>query len=201
MMLKASVKLLCLLVCLSFLPSCHFNRRERRREQRDVPAEWSTYRDQFLEAYFVARPDFAVRAGRHEFDGKLPDWSPEAITNEIKRLRKEKERVARFDDDDLDERENFEREYVDAIIDADLFWLESAEWPFRNPQYYADAIDPDVYVSRKYASLDVRMRAYTKYAQAIPKALDQIRANLRTPLPKTYVAIGGTTFGGLVNFY
>ena len=71
----------------------------------------------------------------------------------------------------------------------------------RNPQFYADAIDPDVYVSRPYAPLDQRLRAYTSYAKAIPTALEQIRKNLRTPLPKTYVQIGKTTFGGLVSFY
>jgi hypothetical protein len=41
----------------------------------------------FIEAYFVAHPDFAVDAGRHEFDGKLPDWSPAALSKEAERLR------------------------------------------------------------------------------------------------------------------
>src|SRR6266545_2449397 len=112
---------------------------------------WDSYQNGFLEAYFVAHPDFAVRAGRHEFDGKLPDWSAEGLAKEIKRLHAEKDRVAGFAESALDERQRFEREYVASVIDADIFWLESAEWPFRCPQFYADAIDPDVYVSREYA--------------------------------------------------
>ena len=39
------------------------------------PADWAAFRDGFLEAYFRAEPGFAVYQGRHEFDGKLPDWS------------------------------------------------------------------------------------------------------------------------------
>jgi hypothetical protein len=162
---------------------------------------WDSYVSDFLDSYFVAHPDFAVRAGRHEFDGKLPDWSSEGITREIKRLHAEKDRVQDFDDSSLDKRQQFERDYVLSVIDADLFWLESAEWPYRNPQFYADAIDPDVYVSRPYAPLEQRIRAFTDYAKAIPRALEQIRKNLRTPLPKTYVNIGHTSFGGLVSFY
>jgi hypothetical protein len=162
---------------------------------------WDSYLNEFLEAYFVARPDFAVRAGRHEFDGKLPNWSAEGLSKEVKLLHAAKERVASFPDSALDERQRFERDYVAAQVDADLFWLESAEWPMRCPQFYADGIDPDVYVSREYAPLEQRLKAYTAYAKAIPAAIEQIRKNLRTPLPKTYVAIGHTTYGGLVSFY
>lgn len=162
---------------------------------------WDSYLNEFLEAYFVAHPDFAVRAGRHEFDGKLPDWSAAGIANEIKRLHAEKDRVAGFPDSALDERQRFERGYVASVIDGDLFWLESAEWPMRCPQFYSDAIDPDVYVSREYAPLDQRLKAYIAYAKAVPTAVDQIRKNLRTPLPKTFVNIGHTTYGGLISFY
>ncbi|MGZ8215178.1 MAG: DUF885 domain-containing protein, partial [Methylosarcina sp.] len=40
-----------------------------------LPA-WNSFVDQFIEGYFILEPTFAVSAGRHEFDGKLPDWSP-----------------------------------------------------------------------------------------------------------------------------
>lgn len=173
---------------------------QQRPANRDFKS-WDAFVNEFLEAYFVAHPDFAVRSGRHEFDGKLPDWTTEGITKEIQRLREQKKRLRDYEDSVLDERQRLERDYVVSVIDADLFWLDSAEWPYRNPQFYAEAIDPDVYVSRAYAPLEQRLRAYTKYAKSIPASLDQIRRNLRTPLPKTYVNIGHTTFGGLVSFY
>ena len=65
---------------------------------------WDSYVNEFLEAYFVAHPDFAVRAGRHEFDGKLPDWSAEGMAKEAKRLQAEKDRLTSFQDAALDER-------------------------------------------------------------------------------------------------
>ena len=180
---------------------CVRSRSERSKLASGNASDWNSYVDEFLEAYFTARPDFAVRAGRHEFDGKLPDWTAAGIANEIKRLHAEKDKIAKFRYSELTENERFERNYLDAQIDSDLFWLESAEWPFRCPQFYADGIDPDVYVSRPYAPLDQRIVAYTKYAASVPDALTQIRANLRTPLPRTFVDIGLTTFGGLASFY
>src|SRR6266850_5240148 len=119
--------------------------------------DWDTDVNEFLEAYFVAHPDFAVRQGRHEFDGKLPDWSAEGFATEAKRLHAQKDRLASFPDAALNERQRFEREYIASVVDADLFWIESAQWPYRCPQFYADAIDPDVYVSREYAPLAQRL--------------------------------------------
>ena len=92
--------------------------------------EWDAYVSQFLDSYFSAHPDVAVIAGRHEFDGKLPDWSAEGIKKEIQRLHAERDRAAAFKEGSLDERQRFEREYLIARVDQDLFWLESVEWPF-----------------------------------------------------------------------
>ncbi len=63
--------------------------------------DWDSYVNDFLEAYFLARPDFAVRQGRHEFDGKLPDWSAEGFAKEVKRLHAQKDRLAAFQDSTL----------------------------------------------------------------------------------------------------
>jgi len=200
--IPARVYLASMLLLIVIAAGCQ--RSPRNLTQSGSPGEsknWDSYVNEFLEAYFSAHPDFAVRAGRHEFDGKLPNWSSEGIAAEIKRLHGQKDRLQGFKNSALNEEQRFERDYIGALVDSDLFWLESAEWPLRCPQFYADAIDPDVYVSRPYASLDRRMQAYTDYARSIPVAIDQIRKNLRTPLPKTFVNIGHTTFGGLASFY
>ena len=42
-------------------------------------SEWDKYVAGYLDAYFAVHPDIAVGEGRHEFDGKLPDFSHAAI--------------------------------------------------------------------------------------------------------------------------
>ena len=44
---------------------------------------WTEFRDNFLAGYFPLNPNFAVYQGKHEFDGKLPDWSPEGLNKQI----------------------------------------------------------------------------------------------------------------------
>jgi hypothetical protein len=79
--------------------------------------------------------------------------------------------------------------------------MEKAKFPFSNPNWYLDQIDPDVYLNRNYAPLEKRMKAYIKYARGIPKMVNDIKANLQSPLPKTYVELGIAQFGGLADFY
>src|SRR6185369_2638424 len=88
-----------------------------------------------------------------------------------------------------------------ASVDDDLFWLETVRWPSRNPTYYSWGLDPEVYVAREYAPLAQRMRAYVAYARNIPRAARQVRDNLRTPLPRSYIRIGHIGAGGLAAFY
>ena len=47
-----------------------------------------------------------------------------------------------------------------------------------------------MYLNREYAPLDVRMKAYIKYALGIPKIAEDIKANIKGPLPRTYVELG-----------
>ncbi len=166
-----------------------------------TPQAWDSLVNEFLDSTFAARPDIAVNAGRHEFDGRLPDWSDAGLENERGRLEEWRARIDKADTVALDTARRIERQYMIAVIDGQLFWLERADWPHRNPTFYTDALDPDVYVSRAYAPLDTRLRAYIAYARSVPGAARQIQANLRTPLPRTFIDRGVGAFGGFATFY
>jgi uncharacterized protein (DUF885 family) len=164
-------------------------------------AAWLRQSNSFIEEYMLARPSFAVQAGRHEFDGQLPDLSAHGIKREIARLHDQRDQISAVDPTALEPRERFDRAYLLAVLDKDLFWIEKTQFPFSNPGWYLDQIDPDVYLSRNYAPLNVRMKAYIKYARAIPRLATAIKENLKSPLPKTYVELGIAQFGGLADFY
>jgi hypothetical protein len=166
-----------------------------------VAGSWDRLVRAFLEGYFESHPSFAAGAGRHELDGRLPDWSPEALEAEVAWLRNERSRAAEFDPCTLDERRAFEREVLMAVLDSDLFWLEAVDWPRRNPLFYSGPLDPSLYLTREYAPLAQRMRAYVDYARAVPRAAGQVRANLRTPMPRSHAELGEMSFGGLAGYY
>jgi hypothetical protein len=165
-----------------------------------LPA-WNSFVDQFIEGYFILDPPFAVNAGRHEFDGKLPDWSPVGLRKEKQWLQSERKKAVQYHASALKESERFERGYLLTVIDGKLFWLQTAEAPYKNPIFYSHSLDPNVYVSRPYASVEQRLQAFIDYARHVPKAAKQIRANLRPPFPRTYIDLSKTVFGGLAKFY
>ena len=104
----------------------------------------------------------------------------------------------------LTEAQRFEREYLLAVVDRNLFWLERAEWPRRNPTFYfdwnLDFLSPDPYLTKPYAPLEVRLRDFTSWLSNVPAATAQIQANLRTPMPRTWIDQGVASFGGMVPF-
>lgn len=164
--------------------------------------QWAAFLDSYQEGYFAAEPAFAVQQGRHEFDGKLPDWSAAGIAREVAWFKAQRKQAQAFKPSALSPQQRFEREYLLARIDGEVFWRDEAQAPFRNPAFYLDgSFDPSVYFERPYAPLETRLKAFTGYLRAMPAAAAQIRANLKTPLPKTYVARGIAAFSGYADFF
>ena len=166
-----------------------------------TPDRWPEFAARFIEGYLRANPYFAVQAGRHEFDGQMSDWSAAGIAAEAARLHAMRTEAQSFDAAGLTEVERLEREIVLTVADGNLFWLERAQSPFTNPAWYLEQLDPEVYLNRDYAPLATRMRAYIGYLHAITKLASDVRANLHTPLPPSFVQRGIDDFGGYVGFF
>jgi hypothetical protein len=162
--------------------------------------DFQAFVDSFIEARMKRDPHFAVQSGRHEFDGQMPDWSRAAIDDNITELRDFEAKLARLDALVLTEPRKFERDYLAWVIDREIFWLDSADQPFRNPAWYLDRLDPSMYLTSEYAPLPKRMEGFLGYVRAIPLLAGHIRANLRTPMPKAFVERGVAGFGGYATF-
>ena len=164
-------------------------------------AAWTQYAARFIEDSFKSDPFFAVQSGRHEFDGQMTDLSADGIAKRVEWLNKARGEAAGFDTTALTPDQNFEREYVLHVIDNNLFWIDKAHFPSTNPAWYANQLDPEVYLSRDYAPLEKRLKGYLGYAHGIPQIAADIRANLKMPLPKSLLERGIDAFGGFSQFY
>jgi hypothetical protein len=167
----------------------------------DTSTEWGGFLSAFLDGYFPLNPNFAVYQGRHELDGQLPDWSPEGL----KAARDQREQAIAdaqaLDPAGLSPEQAFERDYLVHVLQGELFWLTEADWPHKNPGFYVGALDPNVYIARPYADAETRMQAFIEYAKNVPAAAAQIEANLKLPLPETYLKYGQAGFGGFAEYY
>ncbi len=164
--------------------------------------QWAKFSAAFLKGYFDRDPYFAVYQGRHEYDGRLPDWSEAGLKAQADFLTDAIRQAQAFDAKKLSKEQAFERDYLVAVARGRLFWLTDADQPHRNPSYYiGGGLDPNVYIARPYADAETRMKAFIAFAKNVPAAAAQIRANLRMPMPLSFVDFGKAGFAGLASYY
>src|SRR5690606_32708338 len=167
-----------------------------------MTATWNNFVAEYIEDYFSHHPAEAVSAGKHEYDGQLADYSPEGIDATIEMFKSYLQEAQDFDTAGLSPEQLFEREYLISEIEENLFWLEDARWPYKNPSFYRGGLSPDVYISRAYAPLEERFAALITYLNNLPAAIEQMQENLsQDSLPETYVQLGLGFFNGLATYF
>jgi uncharacterized protein (DUF885 family) len=165
-------------------------------------AEWDAYRDGFIESFFALNPSFAVGQGRHELDGQIGNWSEADLQRQAAFLHAAIDDGRAFDGARLSAAQQFERDYLIAVAQRELYWLEDADLPHTNITWYFDnGLDPNVYIARPYADAATRLRAFVAYARALPAAIAQLRTNLRTPMPASFVEYGIAGFAGFADYF
>src|SRR5919107_905091 len=162
---------------------------------------WPGFVNNFIEGTFRANPGFAVSQGRHEFDGQIADLSDQAISAEVDRLKKAISDAEAFQN--LTPQQQYERDYVVAVAKGQLFWIDpsGADQLHHNPASYLGYLDPSVYVTVPYAPKEQRLKSYIKFLQNVPRALEQMRANIQTPMATSFVDYAKSAFGGFVEYY
>ena len=165
--------------------------------------DWPAFVNSFIEASFKANPGFAVAQGRHEFDGQIADLSPQAINTEVGRLTKAIADAEAFSAEDLTPQQRYQRDYLVAVAKGQLFWIDptGADQLHNNPAAYLGFVDPSVYITVPYAPKEQRLKSYIKFLQNVPRAAEQMRANIRTPMASSFVEYAKNAFGGFVAYY
>jgi hypothetical protein len=168
-----------------------------------VQGDWPAFVNTFIEASFRANPGFAVSQGRHEYDGQIADLSPAGISSEVDRLKKAIADAQGFTDDKLAPEQRFERDYLIAVAKGQLFWIDptGADQLHHNPASYLGYVDPSVYVTVPYAPKEQRLKSYIKFLQNVPRAAEQMRANIQTPMATSFIDYAKSAFGGFVTYY
>lgn len=191
----------CLLACaagLTIALSSPVTASAKPDESRAATA-WKDFTQQTIDRWLAIDPAFAVYQGAHQYDGKLPDWSAAGLKARGDFLRSV---IAQAKGYKLTGAEAFERDYLVQVAKGQLFWLEDADQPHTNPAFYVGGgLDPNVYVTREYADKPTRMKAMVAFFEAVPAAARNIRGNLRTPMPASFIKYGVSGFAGFAAYY
>src|ERR1700677_609124 len=155
---KAGLAGAAILMCVAGCNQSPQSKEPAPRPPSQASQQWKQTADGFVQSYFAAQPFFAAQEGKHEYDGQLPDVSAHGIKREIARLHDERDQLNAVDPTQLEPQERFDRTYLLNVVDRDLFYLEKAHFASTNPYWYLGNIDPDMYLSRNYEPLNVRMK-------------------------------------------
>ena len=190
------MKLPRLLACISLLllslaPNLH---------AQDSDAEFASVSDEFIRGYLAARPLEAVALGFHEFDGKINDYTRLSIDAEVSRLKRFDDRLKKFDLSKLNARNSIDLRILQAAISRELFMIQDMAIFERNPMTYANAVDLNIYISRKFAPLDDRVRSIVAIEAQIPNIMIAGKTNLAENLPKPYVELAIQIARGAAHF-
>jgi len=145
--------------------------------------------DEFIRGYLAARPLEATALGFHEFDGRINEYTRLAIDAELARLVRFEDRLQKFDIAKLGPRAAIDLRLLQAAIKKELFLIRDLAMYEQNPMVYARALDVGVYVKRKYAPIEDRVRSIIIVENQASNIIIAAKTNLAEVLPKPHVEL------------
>lgn len=169
----------------------------------------------YLADHFVMHPHQAIKAGLHQLDGNVADWSSAAIARRVANLHAHRAALAPLAAEPLALHEagtgllplnQTMRNRWDArlaLTDAQAELVYWTQWrPYEtNPLAYLPALDISPYVKRRYAPLAARVRALTRHLAAIPDLLQRAHEHLHMSIAHPILQQSIVSFDGLAKFH
>jgi uncharacterized protein (DUF885 family) len=162
--------------------------------------DFNNVAEEFIKGYLTARPLEAVTLGFHEYDGKVNDYTRLSIDAELSRLKRFDDRLKKFDLAKLNTRNGIDLRILQAAISRELFLIQDMAIYERNPMTYARAIDLNVYISRKFAPVEERLRSIIAVEAQAPNILIAGKTNLADNLPRPYIELAVQIARGAADF-
>ena len=171
----------------------------------DWKQSFQTASDEYFDqVYFRYAPTSGTVAGFHQYDGRLEDYSAQAIDAEIKALKSFEVRMEAIHPENVkaDFVTRTDRDMVLSNIRSQLLTLETIRPWEKNPDNYSSACANGAFtlMERKFASPDERLRAVVAREKQMPALLDAARVNLKNP-PHIYTEIAIEQLPDIISFF
>ena len=155
-------------------------------------------------------PTSGSRIGRHEYDGRLPDFSAGRVWRRIEELHQSLAQLSALpaDDesasganDDDGRMERLSRRLLEMFLRRDLFNLEEMRTLHNNPQRQVGYLGVGGYVQRDYAPLPERLRAATAALRQAPDFLATLDGLTDSELGEPIRDMAVEAYRGMASFY
>jgi hypothetical protein len=141
--------------------------------------------DRVSAALWNLHPVWAVRLGKHEYDGQLPDLSAGALAGGYERLRRLREQLAVLPA--LTPAQEIDRTVLLAVVDVESLAGEGPTGWQQNPARYLEPIAIESYLGRDYAPTGLRLERAAAVLEGAGEVLAAARANLDPVLGREMV--------------
>jgi len=137
----------------------------------------------YIEQGLRANPEEATELGDHRFDGLLTDYSPEARAKVLATQKEFRDKLNAIDGSQVTGANSVDFRILKENIDYKIFQaeeLKDAEW---NPLVYMQSLANSLYlvVARDFAPAEKRIPNLRQRMEAIPRVIEQAKANLQHP--------------------
>jgi len=144
----------------------------------------------FFESYYRVRPVNATFTGVHDFDDRLPDWSPEGLDRAAGEMRAARAALEHADAPAADLRDVRIRDeaLAAAFLDVQLAEIEGRHFQRGNPSLAIGeaAFAIIALITRPFAPAGRRADAVVARLHAVPAFLDGARASMRCAIPEEW---------------
>ncbi len=137
----------------------------------------------YLEGFLSSHPEYATELGDHRFDQELTDYLTATRDRQLARAKHFRESLQAFDFSRLTGANQVDVRILRDNIDNEIFKLEELKEADWNPLIYNQSLANSLYllVARDFDSPEKRIPNLRKRMEAIPRVIDQAKANLQHP--------------------
>ena len=152
-------------------------------------------------------PTAGSRIGRHEYDGRLPDFSGGRVSRRIEELHHTLAQLSSLPQEEAHGTDRaasmdaLSRGLLEMFLRRELFSLEEMRTLHNNPQRQVGYIGVGSYVQRDYAPLPDRLRSATAVLQQVPDFLNTLDGITDTELGEPIREMAVEAYRGMASFY
>ena len=161
---------------------------------------FAALRDRILDQWLRDEPAMARSLGLHQGDGKIADYSAEAIKARIVRLAQQKKELEAVDKASLSADDALDLALISSQAGLSLFQLEELGSYQRRPQFYDELFSVNGYLDRDYAPIEERLQKLLEHEKASLAQIASVRKNLVSPMPKPVVETAVKIYKGYAEY-
>ena len=154
-----------------------------------------------VEDYWDYYPTAGSRIGRHEYDGRLPDLSPDRLSRRIEGLRHGLAQLSGIPVGDMATEHRLSYRVLELFLKRELFVLVEMRPVESNPMRQVGFLNVSGYVRRDYAPLADRLNGATQVLRQVPDFLQVLDTQLGPGVGRPVLKMSVESYAGMARFY